>query len=188
MIRKLLYRRLAHNEQGLAYLEFAIMLPVLLSLFLGSVEMTRYILITQKAEKVAMTISDLVAQSSTISTTQLNTLILAAGQIMQPYNFGGDNSYVIVSSVYKTGTNPPIVKWQYTNGSWTHTSLVGTVNSAATLPVGFTMTDKENNIFTEVFYNYQPLLTITGNVVSSQQIYKQSVYKPRLGDLSTLGS
>ena len=40
-----------HRQDGVAYLEFAVALPFLLALFLGSVELTRYIIIVQKVEK-----------------------------------------------------------------------------------------------------------------------------------------
>lgn len=184
LLRK--FKAFKRAQSGVAYLEFAITLPFLLALFMGSVDVTRYILIAQKLEKVSTTVSDLVAQYQTMGTTQLNTLILAAGQVMQPYSFGSDG-YVIVTSVTKTGTNPPVVNWQYAGGgTWSRPSLIGTQGSIATLPAGFTLNDKDNVIIAEVFYNYSPL--IPNSVISGGQIYKLSVYKPRLGALNTLGS
>lgn len=177
-------------QEGLAYLEFAISLPFLLALLLGSVEVTRYILIAQKVEKTAISISDVVAQSETIGTTELNSIIPAAAQIMNPYTFT-TNGYVIISSVTQTGTpsvsNPPKVKWQYKGGgTWVQPSQVGSLGATATLPTGFSLADKDNVIITEVFYNYAPL--IVGNkVISGGSIYKVGVFKPRLGDLSALG-
>ena len=55
-------KKLLRKQEGLAYLEFAITLPFLLALFLGAVEVTRYIIILEKVEKVSVTMSDLVAQ------------------------------------------------------------------------------------------------------------------------------
>ena len=181
-------------QDGIAYLEFALCLPFLLALFMGAVEVTRYILIAQKVEKTVVTISDVIAQGSTISNSDLNNLIVASSQVMQPYVMGA-NGYVIVSSVKQTGTysagNPPRVDWQYTssgtNGSWVQSSLVGSTGSAATLPGGMTLFDKDNVIVTEIYYNYQPLLSTNG-VITGGTIYKTSVYKPRLGDLSTLSA
>ena len=167
-------------------MEFALALPLIMGMLLGGVEVTRYILIVQKVEKVSTTVSDIVAQQSTIGTTQLNQLIVAAGQVMKPYTFG-NNAYVIISSVYQTGTNPPVVKWQYTGGgTWVHSSHVGFTGSTATLPTGFTLTDKENVIIAEVFYIYQPIFG--SQILHESSLYKYAIFKPRLGDLSALGA
>lgn len=185
------FTRFRKNEEGLAYLEFAITMPFLLAMLMGAVEVTRYILITQKVEKVAVTISDVVSQGSTISTTDLNNIITAAAQVMQPYTFN-TNAYVIISSVKQTGaysvSNPPKVNWQYKGGgSWAQNSQVGTPGTAATLPNSMTLYDKDNIIVTEVFYNFQPIL-ITNGVIGNTSLYKVGVFKPRLGDLSTLSA
>jgi Flp pilus assembly protein TadG len=173
-------------QEGVAYIEFAITLPFLLALFMGSVDVTRYILIAQKVEKVSFTVSDIVSQYDTMSTAQLDVLIQAAGEVMKPYTFGA-GGYVIVSSVTKTGTASPRVNWQYTGGgSWTRPSQIGSTGNVAILPAGFTMNSGENVIFAEVFYNYSPI--INSSVIGAGQVYKVTVHKPRLGALNSLGS
>jgi Flp pilus assembly protein TadG len=180
----------ARAQQGVAMVEFAIALPFLAFLLMGSLEMTRYILIAQKVEKVSVTISDLVSQGNTVSSTDLTNIIQAAAQVMQPYTFG-TNGYVIISSVTQTGTpsssNKPKVNWQYSGGgTWVKSSLIGVTGGNATMPTGFTMVDKENVIVTEVFYNYQPLFS--GGYFTGQSIYKVALFKPRLGALTTLSA
>lgn len=184
MLKK--YKWFARAQEGVAYVEFAITLPFLLALFMGSVDVTRYILIAQKVEKVSSTVSDLVAQYDDMTSGQLDILIQAAGEVMQPYSFGS-GGYVIISSVTKTGSAAPIVNWQYSGGgSWNRPSQIGTTGGAANLPAGFTMVSSDNVIIAEVFYNYSPL--ISNSVLSPGQIYKLSVHKPRLGALNSLGS
>lgn len=184
-IRAKLYHFLC-NRDGVAYLEFAVALPFLLVLFLGSVELTRYIIIAQKVEKSAVTISDVIAQSETINTGQIDLLITAVGEVMQPYSFN-TNGYVIITSVSQSGSESPTVNWQYTGGgSWTQSSQVGSEGGTATLPNGLTLNDKDTVIVAEVYYDYQPMITNT--IVSGTPIYKVAVFKPRLGDLKELGS
>lgn len=178
-----IFWRLFRNQKGLAAVEFALALPLMIILTFGSIEVTLYILISQKVERVSINLSDLVAQSTTINTTQLDEIIKAASQVMLPYNFGADG-YAVISSVTKTGTNAPVVNWQYVSSGTAQTSKIGVVGSNATLPSGFTMVDKDNVIITEVFYNYKPILS--GTIYSSSQIYRYSIYKPRLGNLTTL--
>jgi Flp pilus assembly protein TadG len=182
-------RKFLRDRGGNAAVELALCVPFLAMLLLGGVELTRYILITQKLEKVAVTLSDVATQSESISSTELNTIVQAAGQVMQPYSFSA-NGYVIISSVSKTGTNPPRVNWQYTSsgssGSWTNASRVGTPGANATMPSGFIMNDLENVIVSEVFYNFQPMFGTNiipgGNVT----VYKTGFFRPRLGSLTTL--
>lgn len=182
-------RSLTRDESGLAYLEFAIATPFLLALLMGAVEMTRYILIVQKVEKISVTISDVVAQGHTVTTSQLDNVITAAAEIMNPYEFG-PRGYVIITSVKQSGNysaaNPPRVNWQYRGGGgWLQNSRVGSPGTSATLPNNMTLFDKDNVIVTEVFYNYAPLITTHG-VLTGTALYKIGVFKPRLGDLSTL--
>jgi Flp pilus assembly protein TadG len=182
----MILRRLHRNQQGVAYLEFALALPMLVMMFMGAVEVTRFVIMTEKVEKVAIAVSDLTAQSSTATNTGMSDIVKAAEQIMLPYTFGS-GGYVIVSSITKTGTAAPKVNWQYKGGgTMNKNSLVGSAGSAASLPTGFTMADKENVIITEVFYNYTPLFS--GRILKSKLIYKTSFYKPRLGALTTLTS
>lgn len=174
------------REEGVACVEFATALPFLIALFMGSVEITRYILVTQKVEKSSVTISDVVAQSETIGVTQLNQLVTAVGQVMQPYTFN-TNGYVIITSVTKTGTNAPRVNWQYTGGgTWVRPSQIGSVGLTASLPNGLTLNDRDTVIIAEVFYNFQPILV--SEILTARPLYRVAVFKPRLGNLQTLGS
>ncbi len=179
-------RNIARDQQGMAFMEFAIALPFLFILFMGGVELTRYIIIVQKVEKAAFTMSDVVAQSQSIGTTQLSQLVEAVEQLMLPLPFGS-NGYVIVTSVTKTGTAAPVVNWQYKGGgTWTKTSVIGAPGANAVLPTGFTMSDKENVIIAEVFYNYTPM--VASGVLQAKTIYKVTLFRPRLGDLTALGT
>jgi len=179
------------SEAGIAYVEFALILPVLIALFMGSVEVTRYILVTQKTQKVAMTVADVVAQAQTISTADLANIVLAGSQIMQPYTFGA-SGYIIISSVTQTGTqtasNPPKISWQYTGGGSMNpapASRIGVTGGAAILPNNIPLNSGDNIIVTEVYYNYTPLL-VTNGIVGNNLIYQTGLYKPRLASLSAL--
>ena len=193
--------RFKSSQAGIAYVEFAICLPVLMIMLMGAIEMTRYIIISQKVEKTSFTLSDIISQGKTISTNDLNTMIYAASQVMLPYTMA-ENGRVVVSSVKQNGdysvSNLPTIQWQYisqgSNGSWSgQTSQLGVNNSnavqgsAVVLPGNVVLNDQDNVIVTEVFYNYQPMITGNG-VIANTRIYKVSVFKPRMGDLSTLST
>ena len=57
-------RNLRQDTRGVAAIEFALLLPMLITLLIGCLEVTFKIWSTQKAEKLAVTLSDVIAQSS----------------------------------------------------------------------------------------------------------------------------
>ena len=69
-------------SRGVAYLEFAIILPFILALLMGSIEVSRYIIVSQKVEKTSITLSDVISQGKTISTSNLDNMIYASSQVM----------------------------------------------------------------------------------------------------------
>jgi Flp pilus assembly pilin Flp len=179
-------RKLLANRAGVAATEFALVAPLILTIFLGTMEITRYLQVAQKVEKTAYTVSDLVAQADSATTAELDQLVLAAEQIMQPFGMDA-RGVVIITSIEKVGTNPPVVRWRYTGGGdLEEASQLGDVGSNAVLPEGFTLSDKENIIIAEVYYNYETLL---GEAVLGEgtTLYRKAIFKPRLGSLATLG-
>jgi len=180
-------QRFWRNDVGMAIAEFALVLPILIMLLFGAIDVTRYILIVQKTEKLAHSVADVTAQSATITQATLNNVFAAAGDIMNPYTMGA-NGRIIVSSIYKPpgtgiGTEPR-VSWRYEGGgTLAGSSQLGAVGAAPTLPVGFTFADRENLIAAEVYYRFSPVLP---NVwFSTTTIYRTAYYTPRFGALTT---
>lgn len=177
-------RQLIKDTRGVAAIEFALFLPLLVVLFLGGFELSRYILINQKTEKSAYAVADIVAQQTSVTKAQLDQIILAASEIMRPYDIG-NNGRIILTSVYKNGTaNEPTVQWQYVGGgTLTKDSKVGKVGQTAVLPGNLTLNDKDNVIVAEFYYEVKPLFAHSGLGPSS--LYKFALFKPRLGLLTT---
>ncbi len=170
-------------ERGVAATEFALMLPVLLTFLLGSFELSRYIIVNQKIDHVAYTTADVVGQETSVTMAQINDIMSAAVQIMEPFGFGQDG-VVIVSSVEQDPTDGPIVRWQVSGGgTLVKTSRIGEVDEAAELPEAFTLNDNDNIIIAEVFYEYTP--SISEEYFSTRENYKFAIFKPRYGALTT---
>lgn len=181
------------RQDGLAYIEFALSLSFLLFMFLGSVEVSRYILTIQKLEKTVETVANVTTQadpnSSPLTVTQMQQLMSAVQDMMSPYSFNS-NGLVIVTDVTKTGSNSPVVNWQYCGGgTMTQASGIGnTIGGNATLPSGFAMTSGEEVVIAEIFYNYQPVVTSQWSVIAATKIYRTAVFMPRLGVLTGFSS
>jgi Flp pilus assembly protein TadG len=177
-------RGLLKNQHGVAAIEFALAAPMLISMLLGISELSRFILVHAKAEKVAFTMSDLVSQTEQESLTnaEITQMMDAASEVMNPFTFGAEG-VVIITSVGRTGTNQPTVRWQRSGGgTFSSSSQIGSVNANASLPAGFTMADKENVIVAEVYYRFTPIFG--AQILGTQTIYKTAYFKPRLGALT----
>jgi Flp pilus assembly protein TadG len=174
--------RLRRNEGGIALVEFALVLPVLMTLFYGTIEVTRYILISQKVEKLAHSVADLTAQSAVTTTASLNQVMAAASDIMSPYSMT-TNGKVIISSLYRpAGVANASINWRYEGGgSYAASSMLGAVGDAPAMPAGFTFDERENVISAEVYYEFSPM--ISNQFFGTKTVYRVAFYKPRLGAL-----
>lgn len=172
------------DQKGIAAVEFALFIPLLFTLFLTGFEANRFLLVHQKADRVAYTVADVVTQSKSVTNSQLSMILTSASQIMEPFSFTSEG-VVLVSSVYQPdGTDPPSVRWQYSGGGiLPRPSQVGDVNDEAQLPGSMALNARDNVIVAEVFYRYQPLFSI--GLFEAQDVYKSVLYKPRLGALTT---
>ncbi|WP_119302139.1 TadE/TadG family type IV pilus assembly protein [Dongia deserti] len=179
-------RKLWHDDSGLGAIEFGVLAPFLLALLIGSLEVCFKIWSTQKAEKLAVTLSDVIAQSKSVTGDDLEKLIGASDKIMEPFPFGA-NGKVIISSVYReVGDEDPKVKWQCIfppTGGYSATSNFGVKGEEPNLPADFEMKEKDNIIITEVFYEYEPFAP--GVMFDKSEIYRLAMFAPRLGDLTT---
>ncbi len=177
-------RLFIHHQYGMATVELALLMPFLLVLLLGGIELSRYIMVHQKLTRTTVTVADLVTQGTDASTTDLDNIMQVVPHIMNPFTFG-DDGLVIVSHVKKLPGNAPSITWQYTGGgSLSETSAIGLAGDAAALPGGFTMNDEEGVIIAEVYYRYDDM--VVPDVLPITTVYKRAFYRPRLGELDVL--
>lgn len=178
-------KRFFEEKSGLAATEFALVLPILMILFFGAVDVTRYILIVQKVEKLTHSVANVTAQSATITQGTLNQVMDASSDIMNPY-ITGANSRIIISSIYRppgTTTTPSIIWRHQGGGTFAATSAIGAVGAVPTLPTAFSFDQRENIIAAEVFYQFNPILP--NPWFGTTVIYRSAFYAPRFGALTT---
>lgn len=179
-------RKLWRDNRGVAAIEFALMLPMLIALLIGCLEVTFKIWSTQKAEKLAVTLSDVIAQSQSVTNSDLNKLTGAVNKIMDPFPFGPGEGKVIISSVYVNQDDTDAkVNWQCqypASGTFNALSKFGVEGANANLPVGFTLAPRDNVIVAEVYYKYHPIAP--GLMFDESIIYRKAMFKPRLGALT----
>lgn len=82
-----LARRLRRGTRGVAALEFAMILPVMLAIYFGIVETGQGVMISRKVTQLTRSLADLTAQAQggAISNTEMNNIFDAAQTVMMPY-------------------------------------------------------------------------------------------------------
>jgi hypothetical protein len=177
-------RRLLWCRAGNVAVEFALAAPVLIMLMLASAELARFVILHQKMDRVATTMSDLVSRAETISESEFEDIFAAAGEVAFPYDLAGLGR-VIVSSVTNPDGDGPIVAWQRSGGgSYAATSHVGAEGGEATLVGDFEVREGETAIISEVYFDFTPFLSEM--IVAPQVVYRSAHHRPRLGTLEEI--
>jgi Flp pilus assembly protein TadG len=73
------------DARGVAAVEFALLLPILMLLYFGAVELTQGFMTHQRAAHTASTVGDLVAQSDTLTSAQVTDIFTVGNAVMFPY-------------------------------------------------------------------------------------------------------
>ena len=173
-------RGFAADQDGVSAVEFAILLPLMLTLYLGGVEISQAVSADRKTTLVAHTVGDLTAQSSNVTSAgDILNFFDAASKVAYP--FPAANFKVTLSSVCidSTGTRATIGWSQTQNG----TVRSGTVTSS--IPSAL-MIANTSLIWGEATYAYKPTIgwTITGTLNLKDQFF----LRPRLSCSVTLDS
>ncbi|NVO14190.1 MAG: pilus assembly protein [Rhodoplanes sp.] len=171
-------RRFGGDDGGVSAVEFALLLPVMLTLYLGGVEVTQAVSIDRKVTLVSHTVADLVAQATTVSTTDLTNILSAATAVLAPYSSA--NLKVTVSSVVVDKSKKATIDWSSTQGGTARTkgTDVSSLIPSALLAPCATATTACTLIWGEAAYSYKPTIgyVITGTLPLSDQIFM----KPRM--------
>jgi Flp pilus assembly protein TadG len=138
----------AHDCAGLAATEFAFIVPLMLVMFFGTIEISSAVAVDRKVTLMARTLSDLTSQSTSVADTDLTNFFNAAIGIMTPYSSSTTNSTISELYVDSTGT----AKVQWSKGSSPRTTGT-TVAIPTALQVSGTYL-----IYSEVNYKYVPSL------------------------------
>lgn len=171
MRRRLL--RFIADRRGVAASEFALILPVLVLLLFGTVEIGNAVLLDRKVTAAAQTAADLVAQQKVVTGEDLANIWEAIDNIIAPFDTA-DTTYHIVS-VIADDDGATSIDWQRRRG--------GADFEAYTLPAGIIGPD-ESVVVARVTYSYVPVF---GDLIfSAFNITDVAFLRPRTVDKVTL--
>ena len=123
-------RRLLGDNKGVAAVEFALIAPVLLSLYFVTMEVAQAIETNKKISRVASMVADLVTQQqASISRQELDAILVIGESILTPYN--RSDPVIDVTAIRITDESSPKarVEWsrRLSNGSTARGEPVGAI-------------------------------------------------------------
>lgn len=159
------FRDIAHDQRGASIIEFALLLPLMVTLYLGTVEISQGIAVDRKVTLTARTVADLVSQVSTINNSAMNDIMAASTAVMYPYSI--NTLKVTVTSVKIDSNSKATVDW-----SDSYNGTPRAKNSTVTVPAAL-LVPNTWLIWSEVEYIYTPTVgyVLTGSLTLRDQLY-----------------
>lgn len=145
--------------EGVAALEFALILPVLLLMFFASLELAMALDCRTRVVDATASTADLIAQRSSVSAGDLKNILCATKAVISPYSTTGTIKMVvsgITCKTYGSSCTAKQVSWSsYTTGAAARTA----VPDNGTLPLDMFTSSSSGAVMAEMTYTYTPVTT-----------------------------
>jgi len=165
-------RKFLRSQSGVSAIEFAIILPVMVTMFLGMAEVSNYIEMSRRAASLASTVADLVAQEATVDNGDINDVFATMAIVGSPMN-PASIRISITSVVADPDGTTNRVAWSDAKNKTART--VGSVLSSSVFPSGMLL-PFQGAIMVEVEYPFTPIFT---GILSSTTLTSTFYLKPR---------
>jgi Flp pilus assembly protein TadG len=171
-------RRFVDSTRAVAAIEFAMIMPVLLLLFLGTFDAGNAIAVYAKVRAATYSLGAITNQygstsADSISTTTMTAITGAVTQMMAPYS--SSPATVVISQIKATSAAQAVVSWSYSPTSGAALTQGATYTG---LPSNFAANTCNSTypcyvIFAKVSYTFTPLFGafLTGPITLSDSIY-----------------
>jgi Flp pilus assembly protein TadG len=168
-------RDFAGDESAMAAVEFALILPLLVTLLFAGIDITEAVAARRKTIVATSTMSDLVAQSKEVTTADIDNFLTAGAAIIPP--FDANELETVLTNVVMDANAVPTVAWS-----------VGRHAEARTKGTSFPVPAKlraanTSVVVAEVNFDYKPIL-IDG-VVGPIKMVKTTFAMPRVASKTT---
>jgi Flp pilus assembly protein TadG len=167
-------RRFRRDRRGVAAIEFAMVVPLMVMMFVGTVEFSQAITVDRRVSQVASSTADLVARAKSLTTTEMNGIMDIIEQLMKPYDETLLKLTVLNVMASPSNVNDTKVCWSYAHNGGTSYGK----NASYTLPQGVVEAG-DSVIVAEVEYNYTPLI-FDYFIKTTKKLEEKFYLKPRL--------
>ena len=157
-----LVRRCRANAEGVAAVEFAMIVPIMSVMFIGAVELSQAITVDRRVTQVASSTADLVARAENqISQTEIGDIMKVGGYIVSPYS--KNPLKIVIRNVTSSPTSATVTKQSWsctyngTSAGGVPTQTCACSNTAQSIPPNL-VTTNDSVVISEVTYAYKPLV------------------------------
>lgn len=173
-------QRFLGQTRAVAAVEFALILPVMLLVYLGSTEAGVLFTVDRKVQQVAGAVGDLVARTNlTLTQSQMEDYFQAASGIMTPYSANEVLQVVTAVAVGDDGTTEVLWSVEYQGGEYRDGTLHLEGN---TFPLPQQMIDislGQTVIAAEAMYEHRALFGLIFDEAIT--FYRSNFFLPRFG-------
>lgn len=167
------WARLVPDTRGLAAVEFALIVPLMLVMFFGTVEISSGVAVDRKVSMVAQTLADLTSRYTSVTSTDMSNFRAIAAAMMTPYS-----STPLKATITQVYIDPStgVARAQWSQGDYPRS-----LGSTVAVPAGLISKNSSGAIvanqyliFSEISYVYVPAVGYvmgTAGVKLSDQTY-----------------
>ena len=167
--------RFRRDIGGAAAIEFAFIVPLMVVMFIGTVELSQAITVDRRVNQVASSTGDLVARANALSTSEMSAIMDVIEQLLKPYDSTPLKLTVLNVAASPTDATQTTVCWSYAHNGGTGSYPQ---NAPYALPAGV-VDAGESAVVAEVQYEYAP--PIFKYFLNSTTSLEEKYYlKPRL--------
>ncbi|WP_297106821.1 TadE/TadG family type IV pilus assembly protein [uncultured Devosia sp.] len=174
-------QRLIRTERGVAAVEFALILPIMVLTYVGTLEASTLITMDRKVQSVAGAMGDLVARvDGSVTASQMQDFFRASSGIMTPYSSSAVQQ--VVTAVRVNNDRSTTVLWSRKYEGGVYSSSTPHAVGAAFAPLPEEMINialGQTVIAAEAHYSYTPLLGVIFD--RPVHLYRSSFFMPRFG-------
>lgn len=143
------WRSWREDRRGLAAVEFALLLPLMLLVYLGGYQVTQAVAAYRKLSVTTVELASVAAQYTTMTKADTQSVMTASAQVMAPYPTS--KLAAVLSEITTDSSSKATVTWsQPFQGA---TALV--IGSTVTLPAGMA-SPSSNYILVQTSYSWTP--------------------------------
>lgn len=171
-------RRFRNDRKGVGAVEFALIAPVMIVLYIGSLEISVAMSVNKKVARASSTISDLVTQEGDVDKAFLKDMIDVAESVITPFRI--DNLRVNITGIEIDSSGLARVAWSWNENNGRPYAAGSLVSIPAQLVDGNTFL-----VRTELAMDYPLLLVLPGLEdvdVKKLNLSKTTHMRPRIED------
>lgn len=165
-------RGIRYNQEGVSAVEFALIAPLLIFIYLGAVELSLLMRVDRRVTSTTASLGDLTARLATVTDDDMKEMFAAAEVMMQPYE--AQSATMRITSIVDKGDGKPVVEW-----SDAYKMAAYSKGAKVTVPNGI-ISSPGSIILSEVVYEYDSQI---GGFINTTKTIKDEFYlRPRRVD------